>query len=303
MPATGLDPSGGAGDHFPSSGPRRLEVRRAELVPLSLYPEPAKEPRLFGDVAVETIRFIAPTTFSAGEQALDVLVVTSGAIDAINQSAVHCEQEQVLIVSPQRSCRLTTSAKLEAVRYRIRGSFQARLREHAPVVPYVFDPIRCVDIIARLASELRRADAATGLAIEAALCELIARAARLSTTQPSLSIELAAAIHYVRTHIGERITVAGMAGAAGVSSRVITSRFAVELMTSPLDYVRSLRLAEAAVCVVAGTESLAGIAHRLGFYDHAHFTKLFREAYGVPPSEYRRGASSPPSRWQDAEWE
>lgn len=256
--------------------------------------------RLFGDVAVEMIRFIAATMFTAGEQALDLLVITGGAIDAIDESATRCTAEHILIVPPQRSCRLTVSAGLEAVRYGIRDSFLARLREHAPIRPAVFDAARFVDIIARLASELRRTDASTGLAIEAAFCELIARAERLSTARPSVSTEVAAAIRYAQRHIAERITVADMAAAAGVSPRAITSRFAMELSTSPLDYVRTQRLAKAAVSVVQGIEPLASIAHRLGFYDHAHFTRLFREAYGVTPSEYRRTASSVAAAFADS---
>lgn len=275
MPQIGLNPE----EIFPVvTGPRRLEVRRAE----------GRVTRLFGDAAVDVIRFDAPATFSAGEEALDVLVVTGGAIDAVDASAVRCAKDHALVVSPRRSCRLITSASLEAVRYRVRGSLLARLRDHAPAEPCLLEPVKVVDLIARLASEVRRADAATALAIEGALCELVARAERLSNAPSSVSAEVAAAMHYVRLHIGERITVADIAGAAGVSPRVITSRFAADLSTSPLDYVRAARLAEAAVIVAAGTEPLAEIAHRLGFYDHAHFTKLFREAYGVPPSDYRR---------------
>jgi AraC-like DNA-binding protein len=39
---------------------------------------------------------------------------------------------------------------------------------------------------------------------------------------------------------------------------------------------------------------VSAIAARWGLVDPAHFSRLFRAAYGVPPLEYRRTMGGPP---------
>jgi len=245
---------------------------------------------IFGDVIVQPLRFDGPAVITAGEATLDVLVVTGGAIgDQAGDGALRCAAADVLLVAPAHCCRFLAAAGTEAVRYGVGGSLLERLRAHVPRHPLVLSSARIRDVVSRLAAELRRNDASSALAMEAALCDLIARANRL-LSGPSLSAEVEAAVRFVREHLGEQIAVAQLAAAANVSSRVLTARFAAELRTSPLEYVRSLRMSEAARRVAESQERFGDLAHRLGFYDHAHFSKWFRQTYGVAPSEYRRRA-------------
>jgi AraC-like DNA-binding protein len=53
-------------------------------------------------------------------------------------------------------------------------------------------------------------------------------------------------------------------------------------------YRHRLRLREALQRLAEGSTDLSGLALELGFSSHSHLTDSFRQAFGVPPSEYRK---------------
>ena len=59
------------------------------------------------------------------------------------------------------------------------------------------------------------------------------------------------------------------------------------LNTTPIQYVKLLRLQRAAELLLSSPESVAEIGARCGFQDPSYFTRSFRERYGCTPSEYR----------------
>jgi AraC-like DNA-binding protein len=57
-------------------------------------------------------------------------------------------------------------------------------------------------------------------------------------------------------------------------------------------YRHRLRLREALQRLAEGNTDLTGLALELGFSSHSHLTDAFRQAFGVPPSEYRKSFDS-----------
>jgi len=57
-------------------------------------------------------------------------------------------------------------------------------------------------------------------------------------------------------------------------------------------YRHRLRLREALQRLAEGGTDLSGLALELGFSSHSHLTDSFRQAFGVPPSEYRKSFDS-----------
>jgi AraC-like DNA-binding protein len=62
------------------------------------------------------------------------------------------------------------------------------------------------------------------------------------------------------------------------------------------NYVRELRLRRAHNLLAHGSASkdpIGDIAYRCGFEDPVHFTRLFRQRFGLTPSELRSSVASP----------
>jgi AraC-like DNA-binding protein len=239
------------------------------------------------EVNADVVHYSRRTTIELPADALEIFLLSRGTLTTLQEPLVRARADDVLFVMHDRPSLLGAAASTTAVRYAIGGALRERLRAHLPGHPFCLPADSVRDILTRLRAELRRADAAAALAVEGALCELVARAARL-LRRGTLSEPVAAALRYLDEHIGERVTVQDLAIAAGLSVRAITARFKAELMAPPLEYVRRVRLAGAARALSEENVSLAEIANRYGFYDHAHFSRLFRQFYGVTPSEYRQ---------------
>lgn len=55
---------------------------------------------------------------------------------------------------------------------------------------------------------------------------------------------------------------------------------------SPMDFVRKVRLDVASRLLLSGTSSVSEIAEKVGFGSASYFSTAFRNAFGMPPSEY-----------------
>jgi AraC family transcriptional regulator len=63
--------------------------------------------------------------------------------------------------------------------------------------------------------------------------------------------------------------------------------FKEQLGTTIHQHLTDLRLREAAHAVLDGERDLTGLALRVGFSTHSHFSCAFRHAFGLPPSQLR----------------
>ncbi|MBL8047563.1 MAG: helix-turn-helix domain-containing protein [Chthonomonas sp.] len=61
------------------------------------------------------------------------------------------------------------------------------------------------------------------------------------------------------------------------------------------EYMRRLRLEEAKYWLGSSELSIAAVSKKLGFYDHAHFVKVFRTESGMTPSMYRQLSREAPT--------
>ncbi len=77
-----------------------------------------------------------------------------------------------------------------------------------------------------------------------------------------------------------------LARTGGVHRNQVIRDFRALHGTTPAAYLRHLRLNTARSMISEGTK-LADIAAQLGFADQSHFTRSFREAFGVTPAKYQ----------------
>jgi AraC-like DNA-binding protein len=113
--------------------------------------------------------------------------------------------------------------------------------------------------------------------------------------------QVAEAVRRIRTQYDQALQVGDLARRAGLSVYRFEQRIRRIFHISAGQLIQKTRL-EAAVEQLAGSdESIAAIAMRCGYSDQSAFTRKFRQAIGLSPSEYRRSfrasaaGSSPPS--------
>lgn len=96
---------------------------------------------------------------------------------------------------------------------------------------------------------------------------------------------------YLDAHIQERLSVADIAKALGVTQNRLRDRFLAELGMLPKEYLNRAKI-ECAKALLRQEQdlSITALAYRLGYSDSSHFSVLFRQYAGCSPSEYRRNA-------------
>jgi AraC-like DNA-binding protein len=100
------------------------------------------------------------------------------------------------------------------------------------------------------------------------------------------------AVAFIEENAHRAITVADIAAAANVTIRAVQLAFRRHLDTTPLAYLRRVRLEHAHRDLLAGSpaiETVTAVAYRWGFPSTSRFTEQYRAAYGATPSHTLRG--------------
>lgn len=97
---------------------------------------------------------------------------------------------------------------------------------------------------------------------------------------------LARARDYLRAHYRHDITVADLAGVAGMSRAHLTRAFNAAYRSPPHVYLNAIRIAHARTLIRLGMP-LADVALECGFADQSHLTRRFKGSVGVTPSAWR----------------
>ncbi|MEV0029698.1 helix-turn-helix transcriptional regulator [Nocardia sp. NPDC050793] len=95
------------------------------------------------------------------------------------------------------------------------------------------------------------------------------------------------AIAYIEAHANEPITVADIAAGAHVTIRAVQLAFRRHLDSTPMAYLRTVRLAGAHEQLRAGASgsglTVTSVAANWGFAHPGRFASAYRQAYGVAP--------------------
>ena len=251
----------------------------------------------------------------SGQDVVTVGIVVAGSIEVDRGEAAHSYQAgDVFLASfPQAdfTCR-SRNARIHALSLAVpvlgqvigaagEGSGSPpRFLSHRPASSAARDQWKST---ASFVADLLAGPAATvgSLVIDAAARLLAATVLAVfpNTTQPdhpeghgAWPSALRRAVAFVDDHHDQDITVADIAAAAAVSVRGVQLVFRRHLGTTPMAYLRQVRLARAHADLLAATpgdgQTVTAIAERWGFPSASRFTARYREAYGVPPSRTLR---------------
>lgn len=115
------------------------------------------------------------------------------------------------------------------------------------------------------------------------------------TDAPSCNQDAArmkAMLLFLYAHYGSPITLSDIADAAGISPRECTRCFRRSVGSSPIRFLVSYRVQQAAQKLAASGSPVSLIAEECGFTSESYFGKSFRETFGCTPREYRKRAQS-----------
>lgn len=109
----------------------------------------------------------------------------------------------------------------------------------------------------------------------------------LQPAEPSVPAVVRRAQDFVADHAAEALSVTDIARATGMSVRGLQATFRHHLQTTPMEYVRDVRLRKAHVDLVLadpGRTTVAEVAYRWGFAHPGRFAARHRAVYGTSPS-------------------
>jgi AraC-like DNA-binding protein len=98
-------------------------------------------------------------------------------------------------------------------------------------------------------------------------------------------------VEYVDSHLSSRITLAGMAAAAGLSRMHFAAQFRAATATRPHHYVLQRRIERAQELLRNRESTLVDVALSVGFQSQSHFSTIFKRLVGETPHRWRQAAA------------
>lgn len=99
--------------------------------------------------------------------------------------------------------------------------------------------------------------------------------------------EIARTIDYLANHLNEPVTIDDMASQVGMSRAVFHRRFKEATTMSPIQFVKSMRLNNAAMKIAGGTK-VSEAAMDAGYVSSSQFSREFKRMYGQSPRQWSR---------------
>ena len=93
---------------------------------------------------------------------------------------------------------------------------------------------------------------------------------------------------YVASHIREKLSVPMVAAQVGVSPSYLTVLFHKNLQLSPGEYIRRIKLQESKQMIRENNLNFTQIAAALQYSTVHHFSRQFKEKFGITPTEYAK---------------
>ena len=154
-------------------------------------------------------------------------------------------------------------------------------------------PPSALSLLQQMRAEREQPDAYSWDMILSQLSMLIMLLLRQEAAAPSCVPQgeheiLRRAQQYVAAHVREKLSVPLLARQADVSPSYLTALFQKNLHISPGEYIRRVKLQESKEMIREGSRNFTEIAEILQYSTVHHFSRQFKEKFGITPSEYAR---------------
>ena len=93
----------------------------------------------------------------------------------------------------------------------------------------------------------------------------------------------------VEKHLGsEKLDVVFLASELGMSRSTFSRKLKAVVKQTPLEFIRGIKMKHAAEMLKQKTATIQDVMLAVGYNDHKSFAQVFRDTFGVSPSEYQR---------------
>ena len=100
--------------------------------------------------------------------------------------------------------------------------------------------------------------------------------------------KLSGVLAYIDNNLGENLDTGSLANSANYSTRHFTRIFKEILNETPQNYILKKRLGNAARLLSSNNMAISDAALSSGFSDGSYFARIFKNKYGITPSEYKK---------------
>ena len=160
-------------------------------------------------------------------------------------------------------------------------------------------PQQAVTLIQQMLREQERMDEYSSDMIISQLSLLMLTLLREASAPTSAKLRTSNAIHseneiirqaqqYISTHIREKLSVPLVAKQVDVSPSYLTALFHKNLQISPGEYIRRTKLQESKQMIRENNLNFTEIAAALQYSTVHHFSRQFKEKFGITPTEYAK---------------
>lgn len=140
-----------------------------------------------------------------------------------------------------------------------------------------------------LQREFELADEESPLIVEALLVDLVSRHLQMNRERSSARPRwLGSFLDYLDDTFEEQWSLETMAAEMGIHRVYLCRTFSEHLGCTLGDYIRTQRVMRGWQLLAMGGGTLAEIACQSGFCDQSHFTRAFKNHFGVTPGRWRR---------------
>ena len=160
-------------------------------------------------------------------------------------------------------------------------------------------PQNVVTLLQNMLREQERMDAYSGDIILSQLNLLLLMLLREAAAPKGGKLQTSNAIHseneiirqaqqYISSHIREKLSVPLVARQVDVSPSYLTALFHKNLQISPGEYIRRIKLQESKQMIRENSLNFTEIAAALQYSTVHHFSRQFKDKFGITPTEYAR---------------
>jgi AraC-like DNA-binding protein len=96
------------------------------------------------------------------------------------------------------------------------------------------------------------------------------------------------AFFYIERHIGERLTNKNLADKANMAENSFSRLFKEQVGISIQQHIKKKRIDKSLILMHHTDTSIENIANECGFSDRHHFSRVFKELFGVSPVFYKK---------------